>query len=122
MGAADELARALAAVLESAIANIAVRPTHEQWRLLTAREAARTLGRSESWLRQRTARGDIPYVRLDAGSRMYRLCDLEEYAQRHVVGGERLSALEADRPARTRNRAHQPARLRLKQSPPNPTN
>jgi hypothetical protein len=115
LSATERLAEAITALVSEALSKIDIPTAGEEWRLLTAAEAAERLGRSASWLRERTARGDIPWVRLDAGPRMYRAEDLEAYAAAHVIGADRLNVLEADRPGRTRNRAHQPPRLGVKE-------
>jgi hypothetical protein len=114
-GASEKLAEAITALVSEALSKIDIPTAGEEWRLLTAAEAAERLGRSPSWLRERTARGDIPWVRLDAGPRMYRAEDLAAYAAAHVIPGERLKPLEADRPSRTRNGAPQPPRFRVKE-------
>jgi hypothetical protein len=114
-GASEKLAEAISALVSEALSKIDIPTAGEEWRLLTAAEAGQRLGRSESWIRERTARGDLDYVRLDGGRRMYRLEDVEAFAAAHVVGPGRLHALEAARLSPTRNGAPQPPRLGVKE-------
>lgn len=52
--------------------------------LLDERQAAAALGISPRWLRDRRARGAVPYVKL--GRRvLYRRCDLAAFAEQRLV-------------------------------------
>jgi excisionase family DNA binding protein len=63
----------------------------ERWRLLTVREAAERLGRSERWVRQRVKSGDLATVRLDRGALAFDVDDLRVFAAERRVGGRALS-------------------------------
>lgn len=57
----------------------------EPWRLLTLKEAAARLGRSERWVRER--KEQIGYVRLDGGALAFDVEDLQAFARERRVGG-----------------------------------
>jgi hypothetical protein len=59
--------------------------TEPEWRLVDETTAAALLGRSPRWLRERRKRGSIGYVRLDGGRPMYRLEDLQAFADSKLV-------------------------------------
>jgi hypothetical protein len=64
----DALLDVLADRLAERLAATAVPAEPEPWRLLTVREAAARLGRSERWVRERVKAGDLATVRLDGGA------------------------------------------------------
>ncbi len=82
-GLVDAIAAEVAARLTDA------RPTTPaaelEWRLVDEATAAGLLGRSPRWLRERRKRGSISYVRLDGGRSMYRLEDLQAFADSKLV-------------------------------------
>ena len=55
-------------------------------RLLTAQDVAEYLGRSPRWVRERRARGDLAYIRLDGGAAMYRMEDVLAFVAARRVG------------------------------------
>jgi hypothetical protein len=67
----------------------------ERWRLLDAEQAAEILGRSERWVRERTTRGDLPFVKLDDGGRMYDPEDLRAFAKARRIAANEPEALAA---------------------------
>lgn len=84
----DELAERVAAKLANELEGRQPAPdAGEPWRLLTLKEAAARLGRSERWLRERAKRGDVAHVRLDGGALAFDVDDLREFARARRVGG-----------------------------------
>jgi len=63
----------------------------ESWRLLTLREAAKRLGRSERWVRERVKSGDLATIRLDRGALAFDPDDLRAFAVERRVGGRALA-------------------------------
>lgn len=90
---AAELAPRVAAELRESLASTAVA---ESWRLLDVDEAAACVGRSTRWVRERTKRGELPFVRLDGGALAFELDDLRAFAQARRIAAAEPWAL-ADR-------------------------
>lgn len=74
-------------------------PEGEPWRLLTLDEAAKRLGRSPRWLRER--KEQVGYVRLDGGALTFRLEDLQAFAAASPRGARRPQRAIRKRPIAT---------------------
>ena len=84
---AEQLApRVAAELVDRASSEHAVNGDSEPWRLLTLKDAAERLGRSERWVRER--KEQIGYVRLDGGALAFDLDDLREFARGRRIGGQ----------------------------------
>ena len=79
-------ARAAAIALEQLTASPAATDGHDDLRLLSADEVADLVGRSARGVRERKLRGDLPYVRLDAGAAMYRRVDVDAFILARRIG------------------------------------
>jgi hypothetical protein len=85
----DELVESIAAALAPRLLAELPKAEQELWQLWDLSETARRLGRSERWVRERTKRAELPFVRLDGGALAYRPEDVQAFA-----AARRVPALE----------------------------
>jgi excisionase family DNA binding protein len=82
-------------VAELVLERLPASATEEPWHLLDVEEAARRLGRSTRWVRERVKAGELEWVRLDGGAFAFTLAQLQAFAsERRIACGPRARAEE----------------------------
>jgi excisionase family DNA binding protein len=72
-------------VAELVLERLPAQATEEPWHLLGVEEAARRLGRSTRWVRERVKHGELTHVRLDGGGLAFELDDLRAFARERRI-------------------------------------